>query len=264
MSYFRLFTTFLRVGVLNELQFRANFFVQLWQSVLQVFGGLVSLAIVFAQTSNLNGWTRPELMAVMGIHVLVGGLIKTAIQPNMERLIADVDQGTLDYALTKPEDSQVLVSVRETRIWMMTDVLVGAAVIVWAVVQLHEVVGWLDALAFVVALFLGALMLYAIWLMLTSIAFWAVRVFNILEIFQGIYQTGRWPVGIYPDTLKYGLTFLVPIAFAITVPAEALTRRPDPLFSNPLLVAAGVAVGLLVAARIVWTIALRRYSGASA
>jgi len=261
MSYFRLFATFLRVGVLNELQYRANFFVQLWDSFLQVLGGLVGLSIIFAQTGNLNGWSRPELMIVMGVHVLVGGVIKLAIQPNMERIIQDVEQGTLDYALTKPEDSQLIVSVRETRIWMMTDVLVGAGVIIWAVVELREVIGWLDALAFASALFLGALMIYSVWLMLTSIAFWAVRVFNILEIFQGVYQTGRWPVGIYPEAMRIGLTFLVPIAFAVTTPAEALTGRLNP---TSLLAAAGMAAGLLVAARIVWTVALRRYSGASA
>ncbi len=261
MSYFRLFRTFLRVGILNELQYRANFFVELWQAFLQVFGGLVALAIVFAQTSTLNGWSRPELMVVMGIHVLVGGLIKTAIQPNMERLIQDVEQGTLDYALTKPEDSQLIVSVRDSRIWMLTDVLVGGAVIVWASVELQASIGLFEALAFVVALFLGGLMIYAVWLMLSAIAFWALRVWNILEIFQSIYQTGRWPAGIYPDAIQIGLYVLVPVAFAVTVPADVLTKR---LAVWELLAAPGMAALLLALARIVWKVALRRYSGASA
>ena len=43
----------------------------------------------------------------------MGGLIQTVIQPNMERLMEDVQQGTLDYVLTKPDDAQLLVSVRE-------------------------------------------------------------------------------------------------------------------------------------------------------
>ena len=47
------------------------------------------------------------------------------------------------------------------------------------------------------------------------------------ELFEGIFQTGRWPVGIYPDWLRFGVTFLVPIAFAVTVPAEAVTSRLD-------------------------------------
>src|SRR5262249_53279604 len=153
----------------------------------------------------------------------------------------DVEQGTLDYALTKPEDAQLIISSRETRIWMGTDVLVGAGVATYAIVQLRETIGVVDALAFAVALVLGTLMIYSVWLMITSITFWAVRVFNILEIFQGVYQTGRWPVTIYPEAMRVGLTFLVPIAFAVTIPAEVITGRLDFL---TLLGAAGMAAGL--------------------
>ena len=82
-------------------------------------------------------------------------------------------------------------------------------------------------LAFGVALRLGAVLLYCFWLVLATGAFWVVRMWFLPELFEGIFQTGRWPVGIYPDWLRFGITFLVPIAFAITVPAEAVTSRLD-------------------------------------
>ena len=59
------------------------------------------------------------------MQILLGGVIHTFIQPNMERLMEDVQQGKLDYALTKPEDAQLLVSVREVRIWQVVDVISG-------------------------------------------------------------------------------------------------------------------------------------------
>src|SRR5262245_31263799 len=101
---FRLFGIFFRISALNELQYRANLGVQLVQSLIALFTGLAVLALVFDQTSNLAGWTQAELLTVMGVHILMGGVIRTAIQPNMERLMTDVRQGTLDYLLTKPED----------------------------------------------------------------------------------------------------------------------------------------------------------------
>jgi viologen exporter family transport system permease protein len=262
MSYLRLFWVFFKVSVLNELQYRVNFFVELWQSILNVAGGLLTLSIVFAQTTDLNGWSRPELMAVMGIHIFVGGLIKAAIQPNMERVMNDVQQGTLDYALTKPEDSQVMISVREFRIWLLTDCVVGLFLLGTAIRELKEVIGLNEALTFGSLLILGGLMIYSFWLVLTTTAFWFVRVWNLLEIFQSMYQTGRWPVNIYnPDVLRYALTFLVPIAFAVTFPAQALIGKLDP--AN-LLLAAGMAIVLLVISRWFWQFGLRRYSGASA
>jgi ABC-2 type transport system permease protein len=197
----------------------------------------------------------------MGFHILLGGVIRTVIQPNMERLMTDVREGTLDFILTKPEDSQVLVSIREVKIWQAVDIAIGLAVLGFVVGQLRTTLGPVQALGFVVALLLGATMIYCFWLVLTTAAFWIVRMDEIHELFDGIYQSGRWPVTIYPSWLRVSLTYLVPIAFAVTVPAEALTAR---LTLETLGLAAAFAVGLLVATRWFWRFGLRRYSGASA
>jgi ABC-2 type transport system permease protein len=94
-----------------------------------------------------------------------------------------------------------------------------------------------------------------------ALAFWVVRMEHVLELFEGVYQTGRWPIGVYPGWLRYGITFLVPVGLAVTVPAEALTSRLHPL---TLLGAAGFAAGLFAFTRWFWRFGLRRYSGASA
>jgi ABC-2 type transport system permease protein len=257
----RLFGIFFRISALNELQYRANLGVQLVQSLVALFTGLAVLALVFDQTSNLAGWTQAELLTVMGVHILMGGVIRTAIQPNMERLMTDVRQGTLDYLLTKPEDSQVLVSVREFRIWQAVDVVVGGIVLGFGIARIETSIGLGSALVFAGTLLLGAVMIYCFWLILTTAAFWIVRMDELHELFDGIYQSGRWPVTIYPGWLRISLTFLVPIAFAVTVPAEALTSR---LTVDTLAIAAGFTVLLLVAARWFWRTGLRQYSGASA
>jgi len=252
---------YLRIGALNELQYRANFVVQVFQSAISLGTGLAVLALVFSHTTALNGWTPPELLAVMGVHTLMGGLIGMSIQPNMERLMEDIRQGTFDFVLTKPDDAQTLASVREVRIWRGVDVIVGLVVLGIAVGQLGGGLGVLAALAFVVALVLGALMIYCFWLLLTTAAFWVVRMDEIAELFEGVYQSGRWPVSIYPGWLRISLTFLVPIAFAVTVPAQALTSR---LTLDTLALAAGFAVLLMLVTRGLWRFGLRRYSGASA
>lgn len=261
MRALRLAWLFFRIGMLNELQYRVNFFLQLFQSLLALGTALAVLALVFRYTDELGGWSPYELLAVMGVHIAMGGVIGTAIQPNMQRLIADIREGTLDYTLTKPEDAQLLVSSREFRIWRSVDILVGAAVVVAAVVGLRRGVGPAEVLAFVATITLGAVMIYCFWLVITVGAFWIVRMEFIVELFDGVYQAGRWPVTIYPGWLRLGFTFLVPLAFAVTVPAEAVTGR---LSVPTLLGAAGFTVVLLVATRWWWRTALRHYSGASA
>jgi len=261
MNPFKLARTYLRIGVLNELQYRANFFVQLLQAAISVGTGLIGLSLVFGQVNNLAGWTRPELLAVMGVHILMGGVIRSTIQPNMERLMNDVRIGTLDFALTKPADAQLLVSVREFRFWQLVDVVVGLVILGFAVTQLQEAMGAIQIIAFLAALLMGAIMLYCVWLMVTSIAFWVIRVDEIVNLFEGLYAAGRWPVTIYPDWLRTGMTFLVPVAFAVTVPAEAMTNRLTP---ETMLFAFGLTILFTLLARGVWLLGLRSYSGASA
>jgi len=257
----RLFGLFFRIGALNELQYRANFAVQVFQSIIALGTGLAVLGLVFSQTTRLNDWTQAELIVVMGVHILMGGVIGTIIQPNMERLMTDVREGTLDFILTKPEDAQVLVSIRDVKIWQAVDIVVGLVVLGIGVSQVQAAVGPMQALAFGVALLLGGLMIYCFWLIITTGAFWIVRMDEVHELFEGLYQSGRWPVTIYPGWLRISLTFLVPIAFAVTVPAEALTSRLTP---ETLALAAGFAVLLLIFTRWWWRFGLRRYSGASA
>jgi ABC-2 type transport system permease protein len=261
MRLFRLITTFLRIGIANEMQYRVNFFIQILQSLVALGVGLIGLGLVFSHTQSLDGWSRAELLAVMGVYILMGGFIQAAIQPNMGRLMEEIREGTLDYALTKPADGQLLVSVREFRFWQLVDVVEGFIVLGVAISEIESKVGLWQAAAFLFALLLGGIMVYCFWLILTSTAFWIIRVDDLVNLFQGVYAAGRWPVGIYPDWLRLGLTFLIPVAFAVTVPAEALTNRLTP---STLLGAVGLTILLVVVARMVWKLGVRNYSGASA
>jgi ABC-2 type transport system permease protein len=257
----RLGWIFFRVGSLNELQYRANFFLQLLQSAVAVVTALVVLNLVYSHTESLNGWSESELLVVMGIQILLGGVIRVSIQPNMQRLMEEVRDGKLDFALTKPEDSQVLVSLREVRIWNSVDVLSGFAVLAYGVTGLERDVAASDALLFLAMLLVGTLTIYCFWLVISTLAFWVVNVWSVLELFEGVYLAGRWPVSIYPSWLRIGVTFIVPLAFAITVPAEAVTSR---LEWSTVVVAVVFAVVLFAFTRWWWRFGVRRYAGASA
>lgn len=261
MSLFRIWWVYVRLGVLNEMRYRTNFFIQVFRTLLDLAGSMVTLATVFAHTETLGGWRPPELLAVVGVFFLIGGVIRLVIQPGMQRLMADVREGTLDFTLTKPEDAQVLVSVREVQVWRLLDVLLGVGVLAVAVAQIGQNVGPAQAAAFAVALLSGTAIVYSFWLVLATCCFWMVRVDNIMVIFQSMYEAGRWPVGIYPRWLRSALTFVVPVALATTVPAEALAGR---LTGTGLFGVVITAVLMLVLSRWFWRFGVRHYSGASA
>lgn len=261
MNLLRLLAVFVRVNVLGEVAYRVNFFIELFQSLLELGTALAGLAVVFNCTDSLAGWGPDEMLGLVGVYYLVGGIISLMIRPAMTDLIDAVRHGTLDFTLVKPADAQLLVSIRRINIWKVTDVVLGAGVLGTALLRLGTRVGWGHAALFLLVLACGAVIVYGFWLILASLSFWLVRMENILEIFQSMYEAGRWPVTLYPRWLRFAMTFIVPVAFAVTVPAQALTRHAD---ARTLAGAALLAAGMAAASRLVWRLGLRHYSGASA
>ncbi|MBX5449260.1 ABC transporter permease [Thermogemmatispora sp.] len=260
-TYLRLLATFFRVSLLGELAYRANFWLQMVESLIELGTALALVSVVFTYTQSLNGWHASELLILIGTYFLIGGAINMVIMPGMSRLIEQVRLGTLDYLLTKPEEAQLLVSIQRLDIWKLLDLLLGLALLVAATIWHGSWPDPLQVLAFALTLLAGTAIVYSFVLFLATLSFWYVRVENILVIFESMYEAGRWPVDIYPGWLRATLTFIVPVAFAVTVPAEALTAR---LTWLALLGTLTLAALSLLVARLFWRFAIRSYSGASA
>src|SRR5579864_1326957 len=75
MRYIALLKGYLQLNLLRELAYRGNFFTQIFQSLVSLGFGLVGLAVIFDHTSTLNEWYPAELLALLGIYQLVGGVI---------------------------------------------------------------------------------------------------------------------------------------------------------------------------------------------
>lgn len=257
----RLAAIHLRVAALNEFQYRLNFFVQLLQSIVALAVGLIAIAVVYSHTASLGGWSQAQLLAVMGVHLLIGGVIRTFVAPNMYRLMEDVSEGTLDYALTRPADSQLMVSVRQFSVWSAIDIVMGILVVVWAGLAVEGSVGLIGTMTFLVVILCGAIIVYSVWLSATTITFRIIRGDHVMQLLNGIYDAGRWPVTLYPSWLRLSLTFLVPLAFAVTVPAEVVANRFD---GSSLVWTIVVTAVFAVGCRIIWRRGIRGYVGASA
>ena len=261
MRSLRIFWVFAKLGFQNEAAYRANFWVQIFESILNVGSALTAVAIIFARTDTLAGWRAPELVALLGVYFVMYGAIQIVISPSLTKFMEDVRSGSLDFTLVKPADAQLLVSLSEVRVWKLVDLALGLAILASGLTRIAAQVGAWQALGFGVALVAGAITVYSFWMLLATCAFWFVRLENVLMIFWNMYQAGRWPVDVYPRWLRWTLTGLVPVALAVTVPAEALAGR---LSLGNLALACAVAVALAFGSRWFWKFGLRRYSGASA
>lgn len=251
----------IRLGFLNALQYRTDFWIAMVQSLIGLGTSLAALAVVYGQTTDLGGWQRDELVALVGVFMIVAGLLGLVIRPSLERLMEGIRLGTLDFDLVKPVDAQLMVSVRQVEVWRIIDIALGIGVLLYAIIRLGERIGIDRAALFLLLLVAGLAILYSFLLVLATLAFWLVRLENIMVIFGSMYEAGRWPIGIYPPWLRVALTAVVPVAFAITIPVESLIGRTD---LATIAITLAVAAVFLAGSRWFWRLGLRSYTGASA
>jgi len=130
----------------------------------------------------------------------------------------------------------------------------------YALTRLGRIPSVAQLAAFALAFASAAVVVYAIWVALMSLAFWFVSVENIAVLFDAVYEGARYPVSAYPGALRFLFVYLIPIAWTTTIPASALTGRLRPEIALAAALVAGLAFTL---ARVLWRAALRQYGGAS-
>ena len=251
---------FWRLNLAEELQYRANFFASVLGTVFGIGTALLTLAVFFRHATRLGGWDYWEIVALLGVFNALTGVIEAVLRPGIGQLAGEVRSGELDLVLMKPVDAQGFVSFRRLDIWRFTDVVLGLALAGYALARLGRMPSVAQLAAFALALASAAVVVYAIWVVLMSLAFWFVSVENIAVLFDAVYEGARYPVSAYPGALRFLFVYLIPIAWTTTIPASALTGRLRP---EVALAAALVATLAFVLARALWRAAIRRYSGAS-
>jgi ABC-2 type transport system permease protein len=95
---------------------------------------------------------------------------------------------------------------------------------------------------------------------LGATSIWFVKIYNVTEVLRGLLEAGRFPMAAYPAAYRVFFTFVIPVAFLTTVPAEALLGEGH---WGWLLGSAGLSLLLLQFSRWFWRFALRSYTSAS-
>jgi ABC-2 type transport system permease protein len=261
MRYAKLLTVFFRTSIQTDMEYRVDFFTRIIASLLGLLTTVGGLSLAFNYTSNIKGWTFAQVMVLIAVYYLMNGLIEMVVAPNMRTVMGQVRDGTLDFVLLKPVSSQFLVSFRTVNVWQAANVLVGLGLCLYTVGKLSLTVGAVHALAFAVTLVAGAGIMYAFWLCLVTLTFWFVKIDNIEQIVWQAFEAGRYPIDIYPAWLRGTLTYVIPVTFIITVPAQEFTGQ---LGASSALAAIGIAVAVVVLASAFWRFGLKHYTGASA
>lgn len=257
--YWRIYRTFFTSSFARELEFRANFFAKILHNATWVVFFVLILLVVFSQTKEVAGWNQGEAF-VLAATCFVMNAMSTATTMSLMEIPQQVRQGTLDFILTKPINSQFWVSFRRFNFDQFGNFAAGVTMVGLGVVQAGLSPSLLQWTGYVVLVFASLALFYAFNMCLMTVGIWWVRVDNLWVLGESVMQVARFPIDIFGTPIARFLTFIVPLAFLATVPSQQLVVGFD-----GAMVAMGIgwAIAALVGCSLFWKFALGSYSSAS-
>ncbi|NLG98164.1 MAG: hypothetical protein GX491_12455 [Chloroflexi bacterium] len=256
----RLMWAFLKVNLQQALAYRTDTLLNIFMNLLWLGWELVSLQIIFANTTDLSGWGMGELIALLGVWRVTNTLFAAIIWPNTERFNLSIQDGSFDYNLLQPVNSQFLVTISRIVVWRAWELILAAILIIAGIGLSDRSVSLMSVLSFLTLTGSGMAVLYSLWIMMIAFTFWFVKFDNNVTILHALMDAGRYPVTVYPAWLRIIVTFIIPIAVATTVPLQALRGDLGPL---QVLVFLGIGLAAVLISSQVWRAGVKRYSGAS-
>ncbi|MEH2113867.1 ABC transporter permease [Nostoc sp.] len=250
--YLKVLRLFWATAITAELEYRINFFIATLSSLGNLAGSLFGLFLFYRTGYTFSGWTWEAALVVLGIFTLLQGFSATFLSSNLNRIVRHVQEGTLDFILLKPIRSQFWLSTHTLSPWGLPDLIFGSIIISYAGKRLG--VGIDDYLLGLLPLLFSLVILYSLWFMLGATSIWFVKIYNATEVLRG------YPIAAYPTAYRFFFTFVMPVTFLTTVPAEVLLSRSE---ISWLIGAAILAMLLFFASTWFWRFALRFYTSAS-
>ncbi|NJP08520.1 MAG: ABC transporter permease [Leptolyngbyaceae cyanobacterium RU_5_1] len=256
--YLQVLKLFWAAAIAAELEYRINFLIATLSSLGGLSGSLFGLFLFYRTGYTFQGWTWEQALVVLGVFTLLQGFSSTFLAPNLNRIVRHIQQGTLDFVLLKPISSQFWLSTHTLSPWGLPDLFFGLIVILYAGSHLGLRIS--NYLLSLIPILFGFLTLYSLWFILGAMSIWFVKIYNVTEVLRGLLEAGRFPMVAYPTAYRFFFTFVVPVAFLTTVPAEVILGQGEPAW----IIGAGVlAVFLLWTSNAFWQFALRFYTSAS-
>ncbi len=259
MRYLRLLAIQLRTSLLLSMQYRADFLLDAFVEVFWMATAILPLVVVFRVRPVIAGWSFGDALMVMGWFTFLQGVLEGAINPSLVTVVEHIRKGTLDFVLIKPADAQFLVSTARFQPWRAVNVATSLGLFAWGFARLGRGPSAGDVALAAVAMVAAVVVLYSLWMLTVSAAFYFVRIDNLSQLFGAVFDAARWPVQIFRGVVRAVFTFVIPLALMTTYPAEALLGR---LGTGTLLGALAGAAAAFVITRLVWTASIGKYTSA--
>ncbi|MBO8230207.1 ABC transporter permease [Prochlorococcus marinus str. MU1404] len=259
-KYLKIYRNFLHTSFASELEYKTNILIDLITAILSLIGSIFLLSIFFQNTGNIGGWEFKQALIIQGIYTILNGITNTWFNPNLAEIVKHVREGTLDFVLLKPIDSQFFISLKKINPSGFLEIMLGFCLLMYCV-KINQINVNLIFLALcLITIICSICILYSLWFFISTTTIWFVKTWNATEVLRSFLYIGRFPLNSFSFSIRIFFSVFIPIAFITTIPSEVFLGLYQ-LWSIFLEII--ITFVFLFCSRKFWLFALKFYSSAS-
>ena len=253
----------IKMAVMTVIEYPSNIAGWLISNPLQFIMGFAIIRFVVESFGQINGWTYGQLAFLYGLSVISHALSMIFFVQGWF-MGYYVMEGDFDRYLTRPLSVLYQFFFTTINIIGITDLIPGILVFVYGCVKSSVHVNLLFILQVIIILLGATLIRGGIYILIGSTSFHMHSAVDFGQYTQEIMdKTTMYPLSMYPESMQFILTYLIPVGWISFYPASDLLGI-DSIFNGltvPLItLAAGIVMMLIAGAY--FNLGLKKYESA--
>ena len=259
-KYFNVYTNFLQTSLASELEYKTNIVIDLLTAILSLIGSIFLLSIFFQNNIEIGGWEFKQALIIQAIYTILNGITNTWFNPNLTEIVKHIREGTLDFVLLKPIDSQFFISLKKIAPSGFLEIMLGFFLLLYCF-RINEININLSFLTIsVITLICSISILYSLWFFISTTTIWFVKTWNATEVLRSFLYIGRFPLTSFSYSLRIFFSIFIPIAFITSIPSEVILGQSA---IWKIFLEISICAIFLFSSRKFWFFALKFYTSAS-
>ena len=259
-KYLKVYSRFLYTSLASELEYKANIIIDLITAILSLVGSIFLLSIFFQNANYIGGWKFEQALIIQGIYTILNGITNTWFNPNLTEIVKHIREGTLDYVLLKPIDSQFFISLRKISPSGLLEIILGLSLLFYCS-KINQInLNFNFVILCLLTISCSICILYSLWFFISTTTIWFVKTWNATEVLRSFLYIGRFPLSSFSLSLRILFSVFIPIAFITTIPSEVFIGAAQ---AWKIILEFAISAIFLFTSRRFWLFALKFYTSAS-
>lgn len=254
----------IKMAFLTILEYPSNIAGWLISNPLQFIVGFATIKFVVESFGEINGWNYGQLAFLYGISVISHALSMIFFVQGWF-MGYFVIEGEFDRYLTRPLGVLYQFFFTNINIFGITDLIPGILVFIYGCVKCNVTVSFLFIIQVLVMLIGATLIRGGIYILIGSTSFHTRNAVDFGQYTQEIMdKTTMYPISMYPESIQFILTFLIPVGWVSFYPASNLLGIENGLMSGlPVpFITLLIGIGMMLLAGAYFKAGLKKYESA--